>query len=326
MERSLDIPKTFGALLLGGLFASFVSGFVTIQGVIYLRMYPNDAVGIKLLVLTVWLLDIGHTTVIWSALWSYLIQNYGDEGVIDIIHWNIAVTIVLTAVLTLLIHLFFAQRIFKLSKRNYWLTAPIVMLACLRLVSACGTTAEMIHLETFSHFVEQIRWIFTLGLALSTAVDILITASLFFLLQSKRSGLANLNAVIDSLIWYTFETSSLTTAGTIVAMICWLVMPSNLIFMGLHFVIAKFYANSFLVTLISRKKIRQGRRPSGSMEPVPVHLLDTRRPSNRTSDEDLGEQYEKEMAVRHSEQKAAKLQSTTEGQVEINVERSIQYD
>ncbi|KAF9523107.1 hypothetical protein CPB83DRAFT_63944 [Crepidotus variabilis] len=322
MEPHLNIAKTFGALLLGGLFASFVSGFVTIQGVIYLRMYPTDAIGIKLLVLTVWLLDISHTTVIWSALWSYLIQNYGNESVMDIIHWNIAVTIVLTAVLTLLIHMFFAQRIFKLSKRNYWLTAPIVILACMRLVSACVTTSEMMHLKTFSRFIEQIRWIFTLGLALSSAVDILITASLVFLLQSNRTGMANLNAVIDSLIWYTFETSSLTTAGTVIAMLCWLVMPNNLIFMGLHFVIAKFYANSILVTLISRKKIRQGRAPSSSMEPVPVHLLDTRRPSNRGSDDDLAGQFEKEMAVRHSEQKTAHLQTTT---VEINVERSVQY-
>jgi len=75
------------------------------------------------------------------------------------------------------------------------------------------------------------QWVFTTGLALSTAVDVLITGSLFLLLNSSKSGATekydnvplcpfkvssiigdwrSLSAVIDSLMWYTFETGSLT--------------------------------------------------------------------------------------------------------------------
>lgn len=32
-------------------------------------------------------LDTSHTAFIWSALWSYLIDNYGDSSDINIIHW-----------------------------------------------------------------------------------------------------------------------------------------------------------------------------------------------------------------------------------------------
>jgi len=106
----------------------------------------------------------------------------------------------------------------------------------------------MIRLEKFSTFKEQFRWLFSLGLALSSTVDILVTISLCVLLQNSRTLSLSLDQILDSLIRYTFEIGSLTCAGTIVSMICWLAMSDNLIFMGLHFVIGKLYANSLLAT------------------------------------------------------------------------------
>ncbi|KAH9485951.1 hypothetical protein JR316_0000012 [Psilocybe cubensis] len=102
--------------------------------------------------------------------------------------------------------------------------------------------------------------------------------------KSSRTEAASLNAVIDSLIKYSFETGLLTCAGTVISMICWLTMPTNLIFMGLHFVIGKFYANSLLVTLNMRETIRRVRSQRSKEaalageNPVHVrHILDSRR-------------------------------------------------
>jgi hypothetical protein len=142
----------------------------------------------------------------------------------------------------------------------------------------------MLKLHTFTAFKQDVRWIFTTGLALSSTVDILITASLCTLLRSSRTGMEKLNAIIDSLIMYAFETGALTCAGTIASMLCWSVIPNNLVFMGLHFVIGKFYANSLLVTLntrqSTREKIRSGHSTSGSGDlnhGVAVHFIDPRR-------------------------------------------------
>jgi len=52
---------------------------------------------------------------------------------------------------------------------------------------------------------------------------------------------------------YAFEVGALTTMATVSTLICWLLMHHNLIFMGLHFIICKFYANSLLATLNQRK-------------------------------------------------------------------------
>jgi len=146
---------------------------------------------------------------------------------------------------------------FLVSQRNYYLTAPIVVMAILRLASASVTTGEMIRLDSFNLFKANFTWVFTLGLALSSTVDILITGSLFVLLEMSRTGEKRMNAIIDQIILYTFETGSLTCAATIVSMICWILINKNLIFMGLHFVIGKLYANSLLVNLNTRSTIRR---------------------------------------------------------------------
>lgn len=319
------IPQTFGAVLLGGFFSSWLSGAVSIQTFIYYKLYPADFVYLKLLAVATWVLDLLHTIFICVATWDYLIIHYGEGTRIDVIPWSLALTIQLTAVLTFLVHIFYAHRILMLSKRNWFLTVPILFLALFRLACATVTTAKMIALGSFTAFKAEVEWIFTLGLALSSVIDIIITASLFLLLRTNKShnGTESLNAIINALILYAFETGSLTCAGTVASMICWLAMPSNLIFMGLHFVIGKLYANSLFVTLNTRKNIRYGGRSFTSMENAvggggggggqpngAVLVMSTRNP-------DLTDHYD------HSDVASVDLGKPTE--LQINVERSVQY-
>jgi len=83
-------------------------------------------------------------------------------------------------------------------------------------------------------------------------VDVLITGVMVIILRKSRKKSLSLDSVIDSLVIYTFETGSVTTIATIASLICWLTMD-NLIFLGLHFVIAKLYANSVVAMLNYRE-------------------------------------------------------------------------
>jgi len=206
-----------------------------------------------------------------------------------------------------------------LSKRNYLLTIPIVVLAILRLVSACVTTAFMLHLGTFTTFRADVRFIFTTGLALSTAVDVIITASLFFLLNTSRTGAATLDAIINALIRYTFETSTLTCAGTIASMLCWSIIPDNLIFMGLHFVIGKLYANSLLVTLNTREVIRRSRSQDNGLR---VDMIGGPRskPHRSHASHDSGD------TTFHSPHTSQVDNKLKEEKVEVVVERSVEKE
>ncbi|KAH0582172.1 hypothetical protein H2248_011823 [Termitomyces sp. 'cryptogamus'] len=178
----------------------------------------------------------------------------------------------------------------------------MLFLATCRLCSASATSAEMIRLRTFSTFKADFRWLFSLGLALSSIVDILITLCLCFLLQKNRTNSLSLDRIIDALILYTFEVGSLTCAGSITSMICWLTMNNNLIFMGLHFVIGKLYANSLLSVLNTRYELRRQRR---------VPAVNVESPQRRNSFQFYSPSMNSDIHLQH---------------VQINVEKSVTYD
>ncbi|KAK7682503.1 hypothetical protein QCA50_014303 [Cerrena zonata] len=77
--------------------------------------------------------------------------------------------------------------------------------------------------------------------------------------------------IIDSITLYTVENGLLTCLTTVISLICWLMMPHNLIFLGLHFVISKLYSNTFLATLNARNGLR-GRSRAQTTVRLPDNL------------------------------------------------------
>ncbi|KAJ7207506.1 hypothetical protein GGX14DRAFT_116601 [Mycena pura] len=204
-----SLPSTLGALLLGGLFASVLGGMVNLQGMLYYRSYKKDPSSIKLLVFAVWLLDNLHTGFIWGALWIALINRNGDTDT-DPIPWCIALTLIITAVVTFLVQCFFAHRVYLISRRNLFMTVPVLALTLLRLVASCISTWKMLHNLSYHLFRVHALWVFTLGLAVSSVVDILLTSLLVYLFRTNRTETGHLNQTIDTLILYGVEAGSIT--------------------------------------------------------------------------------------------------------------------
>ncbi|KAM6489373.1 hypothetical protein JOM56_015274 [Amanita muscaria] len=112
----MSIAKNHGAVLLGALVATFLSGMSTVQTVIYFRLYQKDPIILKTSVISTWSLDVIHTAFIWVVLWSTFIESFGQESEIDVIQ-N-----------------FYLYRIFRVvpsqatvSGRNYWIIMPIFL-------------------------------------------------------------------------------------------------------------------------------------------------------------------------------------------------------
>ncbi|PPQ96148.1 hypothetical protein CVT26_004783 [Gymnopilus dilepis] len=267
-----DISGTYGAILLGALISAFLSGVFAVQCTIYFKFYPRDGKSMKGLVLFVWSdpnilfcetilrsrKQVFGVDPHWPHLGIYVelpspelwkdptcsvhpnhhCCEYNvsfSAGIPDGI--NVKLGVVLTAVLTFLTHCLFAQRMYH--------------------PSASASGAEMIRLQTYPTFRKHFRWLFSMGLGLSCALDIMITLSLFFLLRKTRRQSIMLHSIIDSLILYAFEIGTLTSAATVASMLCWVLIDNNLIFLALHFIVGKLYANSLLATLNSRHQLRR---------------------------------------------------------------------
>ncbi|KAK7051470.1 hypothetical protein VNI00_004444 [Paramarasmius palmivorus] len=201
---------------------SQLSGVAFVQAIVYFKLYSSDTPVLKVMVLVVWSLDAIHSTCLVAALFVYFVTFRGDDSKIDYIPWSIAFSVVVTAIQTLIAHCFFSHKIFKSSNRNYYVTTPIIVLALARVGAATVTTSEMsVH---WALRFERLLYLLLPGCAFNTIL----------LLPENIPDLA--------------ATASL---------ICWLLMPHNLIFLGLHFIIEKLYANSLLASLNTRKALRQ---------------------------------------------------------------------
>ncbi|KIL59636.1 hypothetical protein M378DRAFT_998805 [Amanita muscaria Koide BX008] len=261
----LSPEKVYGPLVLGSLFASFLSGLMTLQAIIYFRLFSQDTKSLKTVVIIVWVLDLLHTAFMWEGMWFYVVKNFGDESKIEVINYCLPGAGIATAIVTVITHCFYVHRIFLLSNRRYWIAVPILVVAFARMCGAFVVSAAMLRITTFAPLLLHFSWVATVSLDLSCAVDILITLSMFVLLRMGRDKSLTLNHVIDRLVLYTFETGTLTGCATVVAMICWVVVPNKLVFLGLYFPIGKLYANSLLGSLNARYYLRNLKKPGVSL-------------------------------------------------------------
>lgn len=259
MSGSAHIKTTLGSILLGCMISTVLSGMTAVQTFLYYRLYPKDPFRMKLLVIIVWLLDWSHAACICAATWDYFILNFGNDAITDVIPISIALTVAFTATITFITHLFFSHRVFRLSRNNYYITAPLVVLAFVRLGAALVSTIEMGRLKSFHAFVHDYGYVFTLGLSSASTLDVLITTAMWYFLQMSRTGFREMDHVIDKIMLYTLNNGALTCLTTVMSLIFWLTMPGNLVFLGLHFAISKLYANSLLGTLNSRRSLRRFR-------------------------------------------------------------------
>ncbi|TFY57886.1 hypothetical protein EVJ58_g6752 [Rhodofomes roseus] len=271
-----NLKASLGSLVVGSLAATALSGVVLMQGVLYFRMFEKDHRALKAIVVSIVLLDILHTAMLWTADWMYLVAGFVHR-INDLTDNGLKVSIALTALTTVIVHLFFTYRLFRLSKGNYFITVPMAIIALCRVGSAFTTAGELIRLESYSEFYAHYRWLFTLGLVLSTALDVIITFGLcIFLRKSRSSGTGSsgrLDHILNSMTLYTIETGMVTCIATAISLIFWLAKPHALIYLGLHFVISKCYANSFLASVNARKLLRAqhvSRTTSGSGGLPPV--------------------------------------------------------
>ncbi|EJD03388.1 uncharacterized protein FOMMEDRAFT_156792 [Fomitiporia mediterranea MF3/22] len=282
---TLDMNQTvhglsMGAVLITSWFAIALSGVMLLQAYIYYRGRPqNDHRIFGAMVLVLLILDMAHVVCIMITLYHYLIRNFGNNNALAYLVPSLA----LTVGLTVRSNFVFAERLrftrlkpgynhilcskflymARLEARNNVIAPIIFVLQVARLISGWVTTVKAIEFGTFIAWTHQVRWIFTAGVAIAVVCDILITGSLCYWLHGSRTGLHGMDEIIDKIILYSVENGALTCFSSIASLICAIIMPGNLVFIGIHFVISKLYINSVLASLNTRNSFRAQKERHG---------------------------------------------------------------
>ncbi|KAJ7620221.1 hypothetical protein FB45DRAFT_839480 [Roridomyces roridus] len=324
MHSPTTVQTTFGALLVGALFASVIYGISSLQATFYFRSYRNDPMRLKVLVAVIWVLDTIHTGFVWGAVWFYLIGQYDDVGSMDYISWEIPMVIIQSALIVICVHCFFAHRIFMLSRRSWLLSAPVIILVCLRLASCAVLSAKLFEYKLFTTVQAHDGWLFTLGLASSAVLDVYTSSVLAYLLLRHRGESDRINHVLYKLVIY----GSLTTLGSTTTILCWVIMSNNMIFLGLYFCTTKLYASVVFATLNSRYNIlREPEERQAGAGGGPI--LFRRRDKNDSGDpvQFASQNRSTKVPVRFGASVPASASECTQDfQISVQMERTVHYD
>ncbi|KAF9481772.1 hypothetical protein BDN70DRAFT_875907 [Pholiota conissans] len=259
------LDNTVGALLVGGLMNMALWGVTCVQTYNYFTHIKNrDQVSLKLMVVFLWCLDTLDSAFNAHTLYFYTVENYGDIFTLLKPIWSIIFRVAITTCLNFTIRLLFAHRILRLSKRNYFLTGWVVLLATAHLCVGILLTVRIHAIGTFEGLT-KISNLFYILFGLSTATDLSVTLILSWLLYGSRTGYSSTDSVIKVLMAYTVNTGMIVALDATITLVMYIAMPHNFIFVAFYLLLGKLYLNSYLATLNAREVLRNKAETSYQM-------------------------------------------------------------
>ncbi|KAJ7806155.1 hypothetical protein B0H14DRAFT_2876759 [Mycena olivaceomarginata] len=251
MPPSLDLTKTFGALLIGVIVSAALYGVTCIQTFYYFTHY-HDGWWAKILIAVLWIFETVHSIFSCHAIYWYVITNYANPAGLARATWSAVLTLLVSSIIMLLVHLFYAKRVWHMSRKNRYLTSLIVVLAITHALLGVGIASRAFQLQYFVAF-SQITGLVDSSLALAVITDVLVAASLSYYLHTSRSGIERTDTLINRLLVYTINNGILTSIFDIITLVFVTAEVDNLIYLAVFQVVGNLYTNSMMATLNSRK-------------------------------------------------------------------------
>ncbi|KAF7352002.1 Saposin B-type domain-containing protein [Mycena venus] len=270
------LDGVLGAPLIGAVLGTFLFGIVTLQTYHYNRLYPTDSKALKILVFAVWFIELAHSISLWHALYQINVTFYGQLAHFFNPPHSLELTVLFSALINVVVQArcylpfsftpnpelrcrhFFALRIRKLS--GQWFI-PVVC----SLVTTARFTLSMIMLVAFWDSTSgfdilqtKLHWAMIGVSALGPCVDGLTAGTLCFYLwkiRSTGSHFEQMRTMVDTLIVWSMETTTVTSAASILMLILFL-SRTDLAWLTVFVVQPKLFSNSLLAHLNGRQRFR----------------------------------------------------------------------
>ncbi|KAF8435709.1 hypothetical protein L210DRAFT_3693220 [Boletus edulis BED1] len=320
VPTTVDIDADYGPLLLGGLLAFGLSGCVNMQFIVYWQIYSGERWTTKSLVIATWVLDLCHSAFVAVAIWDTIIFSYGDLRRMDTIPWSVGVRFTSKRHCDVVDKVILAD---SGTNSNGDIPGAKFVLAFIRLGMSGSGSHFMFLTPSDPQELQRYRWL-RLGIYAGT-VSLCVCGY-------RDHDISLLLFEIKPLVGTTHESHdryphALDGAKWVNHMFRWLAKRTNTtimsalershrssaIFLGLHFVVGKLYANSLLATLNARHKIR-------SSQASPFGFL----PDTPFTDQCITPRSEQPYA--HARTKQMRLDAFTMQTVDLKRKRSIEVN
>ncbi|RDX44032.1 hypothetical protein OH76DRAFT_1123804 [Lentinus brumalis] len=267
------LDNTYGALFLGMVFGLMLYGLTVHQTYRYLRLYPSDRHFLFWLVITIVILETVHTVAIIAACYWHLITNFFNPLSLQEGYWGTRVLTPVTGLTILVCQCFYARRVWYVGPKYRYLVGVAGCLIVVIFGLTVAATVETIRLSLADF--QHVSWLVSALFGVAVSVDIILTTTLIVILLRSRTGFKRTDSTLGVIVVYTVNTGLLTSIVGLFCFVFAIILPGNIIYIGISIVGTKLYANSVLAVLNSRRALSNRMLEGdemGSFEPrVAVH-------------------------------------------------------
>ncbi|KAI0712586.1 hypothetical protein C8Q76DRAFT_797422 [Earliella scabrosa] len=265
-----SLDNTYGAILLGSNFGLILYGFNLHQAIRYFRQFPNDSRFVKGLVCLVLILETVNMAFAMHISYAHLVTNYFNPIELTYASWALDVMPLAAGLSMMTTQCFFIRRVFLLGGSRRIVAYIAMALVVVEFAFTMGayyvtegdiakTDMDIREAGTIEAFIQpsfeayaSVTWLVSVALGVIILTDALLTISLIIALRTSRTGFKRTDSLIDVLVLYAITTGLLTTLMNCVAFFLSLLLPDNLIYVGVNTVVIKLYVTSLFAALHSR--------------------------------------------------------------------------
>ncbi|SJK98196.1 uncharacterized protein ARMOST_01457 [Armillaria ostoyae] len=232
--EQLSGPEIVGYLLHWGLF-----GTLSVQLYLYYLAFPNDRQFIKYLVYGIYIVEFVQTMLLTHDAFAMFGYGFGDLDALTDIHLYWLIVPIMSAVTACVGHVFYAYRIFILSKSRS-VPAFVICICSISTVAAIITGVYCFQAGNITKLNNR---------KVSIAVG----------LMRSKTGFRRTQIMVTKLIRLTIESGLVTAIGALLNLILFFAFRDQIYYSTLALIMPKLYANSVYMVLNSRIRIMGGR-------------------------------------------------------------------
>ncbi|KAK0241066.1 hypothetical protein EDD85DRAFT_388161 [Armillaria nabsnona] len=252
--EQLSGPLIVASLLHWGLF-----GTLSVQLYLYYLAFPNDKKFIKYLVYGIYIVEFVQTILASHDAFATFGYGFGDLDALTDVHFYWLIVPIMSAVIACVGQVFYAYRIFILSKSRI---VPIFVI-CVSLTSFVAGIIGGIYGFQAGNITKlnnrKTSTVFVIWCGGSALCDIVIAICMTYYLMRSNTSFRQTRIIVTKLIRLIIETGSITAVVTLLSLILFFAFPGQTFYTTPTFIISKLYANTVYMVLNSRIRIMGGR-------------------------------------------------------------------
>ncbi|KAI0712584.1 hypothetical protein C8Q76DRAFT_490264 [Earliella scabrosa] len=245
------LDNTYGAILMGSNISLILYGFNLHQAYRYFRQFPNDSRFVKLVVWLVLGLESMNSAFYMHISYNHLVTNYFNPIELTFASWSLDSMPMAAGLSIMTSQCFFIRRVYKLGGISRVVAYLAMILLVVEFAFCMAATVEAFIQPSFEAY-RSVTWLISAAFGVIVLTDGMLTATLIVALRNCRTGFRRTDSLIDILVLYAITTGALTTVVNLAAFFFALILPDNLIYVGVNIVAGKLYVLSLFAALNSR--------------------------------------------------------------------------